>query len=282
MPWILTEIGRLSIHVHRTEIAEECVRLAKATGTDNTFIAVLEGRIHLRKQQSDQAVASFRRGVTMSQYDAWPHFHLGRLLIERGELQTAIDVLHAGEELEAKKWRPRRSLIVAIRTQLALAYLYNEDHAEADRWLNLVVDEDAGNPEVLRALAYLEAARGQTGVAERLLERLQVSNVRDRYKRAQIHLFRAMVHFGLGQKERASEEFSQASQSDPRNLFILFRWADTLVDLAREASSAGEADAANLFALRAKEIASRVLKYDRDNARALRLLERIADEFNVM
>jgi tetratricopeptide (TPR) repeat protein len=91
--WILTEVGRLSLNVHRDEIAEDALRIARASGTDNTFIATLEGKVWDRKKRPDEAIAAFRRGVALSEYDGWPHFYLGRILIAQGELADAINVL---------------------------------------------------------------------------------------------------------------------------------------------------------------------------------------------
>ena len=280
--WVVTEVGRLAMHAHRIEVAEDCVKIAKAAGADSPFIANLEGKIWLKRERPDKAIEAFRRGVESSRYDAWSHFYLGRTLIRQGDLPEAIEVLHAGDEVETGRWHPRRSVLVAIRTQLALAYLYSGDHEEAERWLGLAVEDDVGNPEVARALAFMEASRGDKDVAERALARLDPSLARDRSRRAQIHLFRALFLLGLGRREEASKEFSLASEKEPRNVYVLLRWSETLIGLAKDASSEGDKESSNLYALRAKDVAQKVLEFDKDNAKAMRLLERIADEFNVL
>jgi Tfp pilus assembly protein PilF len=279
--WILTEVGRLSLNVHRVEIAEDALRIAKANGTDSTFIATLEGLVWQRKNQPAEAIEAFRRGVHISEYDGWPHFYLGRLLIEQGHPGDAIGVLESGEEIETTRYRPRRRVLTAIRTQLALAYLHTDDVANADRWLAIVAEEDAANPEVARAFAYLRIKKGETDVASRALEDLDPSRAKNRHERAQIHLFRGLFYLSIGAAARASEEFNQANLADPQNVFVLLRWSETLLNMAREASGQGEPEAARVCADRVKEVARKVLKFDSDNQRALEILEQVYDEFHI-
>lgn len=279
--WVLTEVGRLALYVHRDEITENALEIAKATGQDNTFIATLEGKIWLRREMTEEAIASFQRGVQMAEHDAWPHFYLGRTYNEMGRFKDAIAVLQDGEEMESQRWHPRRRVLAAIRTQLALAYMYDDDMENAERWLGIVAEEDADNPEVARAFAYLKIKQGNEKLASRALSNLQPGKANNRHQRAQIHLFRALFYHSAGLKEKASEEFNQASLADPRNVFVLLRWAETLVEMAHEADAESKPEAARVCAERAQDVAGSVLKFDRDNADALRLLEQLSDDFNV-
>lgn len=278
--WILTEVGRLALHVHQVEVAEDAVKIAKATGTDSAFIAVLEGRILQRKEDAEGAVRAFRRATEIARYDGWPFFHLGRALVRRGELSEATEVLYRGEQIETQRYHPRSGALSAIRTQLAVAYLLQEEFENAQRWLELVAED--GSAEVARVTAYLDLRSGAKDAIQRVMKKLDPQRVKSRHDRAQVYLFRAMFYANIGNRELASEEFNQAHMADPRNVFVLLRWACTLIDIARDADSSGEREAARVCAERAQEVCKKVLEFDKDNTEALRLLERIADEFNVL
>ncbi len=278
--WVLTEVGRCALHVHQVEVAEDAVKIAKATGTDSPFIAVLEGKIFQRKEDMERAIAAFRRGTEISQYDGWPFFYLGRALVREGELPQAIEVLHRGENIETSRSRPRTSALSAIRTQLIVAYLLQDDIDNAQRWLELVADD--GTAEVARAMAYVDLRSGAKDAFQRTMARLDPQRVKSRHDKAQIHLFRGLFYLNSGNREQASEEFNRAHEADPRNVFVLLRWAAVLIEIARDASGEGEHEASRVCAERAKEVANKVLEFDKDNAQALALLEGISDEFNVL
>lgn len=281
--WILTEVGRLSLNVHRDEIAEDALRIARANGTDNTFIATLEGKIWDRRKRPDEAIAAFRRGVTLSEYDGWPHFYLGRILVAQGEFADAINVLEDGERIESSRYRPRRNVLAAIRTQLALAFLHSDDVANGERWLSIIVADDPGNPEIARAFAYLRVKKGEVDVASKALEELDPSRAKNRHERAQIHLFRGQFFLSVGERAKASEEFNLANLADPQNVFVLLTWAENLYEMAREATAEGEAgaEAARVCADRVRDVCEKVLEYDSDNPRAMDILERLYDQFGI-
>jgi len=50
--WILTEVGRRSMHIHREDLARNAIDIAKAIGHDSPFVAVLEGNIQLNTDRS--------------------------------------------------------------------------------------------------------------------------------------------------------------------------------------------------------------------------------------
>ena len=51
------------------------------------------------------------------------------------------------------------------------------------------------------------------------------------------------------------------------DVFVLLRWSETLLNIAREASGQGEPEAARVCAERVKDVALKVLKFDADNQR---------------
>ena len=267
------------------------MELVKRTGHDSPYLATLEGKILLRQSGEVAAAAAFRRGVALSEgesqpYDAWPHFFLGRTLLKVNQTEEAIDVLYRGEMILTSRRRPRRDLLIAIRTQLAIGYVYNDDLANAKRIFDLIAADDSGKPEVVWAFALYRAAAGDDGktgdLAKETLRELNPNSAKDRYDRCQIFLFRAMIYLGTGNKERASEEFSKAHQADPRNVFVLLRWANTLIELARQSDTDDEHQAARICAEHAKSLADKVLEFDKGNEDALALLERISDDFSIV
>ncbi|RIK77257.1 MAG: hypothetical protein DCC68_17730 [Planctomycetota bacterium] len=289
--WIVTEVGRLALHVHRTDIASECVALVRNTGHDSPYLATLEGKIALREGDNEGALKAFRRAVELIEVserwkDAWPHFFLGRTLIQLGQAEDAIDVLYSGETIASGKRRRNRRLLVAIRTQLAVAYVLSKDVDGARRIFDLLGAEESGSAEVVWAYALLLAATGDfanpSDLAKETLQRLNPTTARDRYGRCQVHLFRALVFLAIGNKGQASEEFAKANRDDPRNVFVLLRWAHTLIELAEDSRADGDDHAARMCAEHAKALADNVLKFHPGNAEALRILERLSDDFNVL
>ena len=283
--WVLSEVGRLALHIHRSEIAADAVTIVKAAGRDNSYLAVLEGRICIQNDDFDGAIQAFRRGVALSEADgrdAWPFLYLGRELLKGGEVDEAIDVLYRGETLETGQHRLHRNVLVAIRTQLAIAYLIAKELPSAQNYLKLVLDEDPGNPEVARANVFFKAVTGAEDVASSVAKGLDPRRARHRYERSQIHMYRGLFFLNTGNRERASEEFRLAHRADPRNVFVLLRWTETLIELARDLEIDRQFEASRYCAEQAKATAEKVLEFDRDNARARALLEKIADLFNVL
>ena len=207
-------------------------------------------------------------------------------MLKLGKIDEAIDVLFRGEVMLTGRNRARRGPLIAIRTQLAIAYVYDDDMSGAKRMFDLITADDTGSPEVVRAFALYRAAAGEAAnsqeLARQTLKDLQPSTARDRYGRCQVYLFRALIYLGIGNPGQASEEFSQAHQADPRNVFVLLRWANTLIDLARDSQSEGEHQAARICAEHAKSLADNVLEFDSSNDQAQSILEVLSDDFNVL
>jgi tetratricopeptide (TPR) repeat protein len=246
----------------------------------DAYISVLEGRILLKKGKPQDAIRVFQIGVDISERDGWPHFYLGRELIRQGDIPKAIEILEKGEEIEAGYGRHRWNLLVAIRTQLGIAYLLNGDLPNAETWLKLVAEE--GNPEVARAFACIRIKADKGVVTEKALSDLNPTKARDRFEKCQMHLFRGLFFLNAGIPGKASDEFRLASRADPRNLFVLLRWAESLLEIARDARAEGEHEAAHTCAEQAKTVVEKVLEFDKTNERALGILEKLCDEFNIL
>jgi transposase InsO family protein len=146
--------------------------------TAEAFGASCRRQVFERNRQPEKAIEAYRRGVRISEHDAWPHFYLGRALIEHGQPDQAKAVLEEGNRIEASRYRPRQNVLTALRSLLAMAYLHTDDTKNAERWLSLIAEEDAINPEVARAFAYTRrdlragGEREREGLRERTHENL--------------------------------------------------------------------------------------------------------------
>jgi len=276
--WIFTEVGRCALYFNRTDVAKSAVALAKVRGI-STYAFILEGKIHLKEQQPNEAINAFQNGVNISQSDGWPHFYLGRELLRKGVIDKAIEVLEEGEQIEHQRWKPRRNVLVAIRTQLGNAYLLDGDIEKAENWLKLIAEDPS--PEAARAFAYIRIKANEGVVTKNSLVDLDPKKAKGRFEKCQIYLIRGIFYLTAGMPAEASEEFRRASQADPRNLFVLLRWSQALVEIARDSKSERRPEIAHDCAEQAKTLAEKVLELDRMNKEALKILEKLYDEFNI-
>jgi Flp pilus assembly protein TadD len=104
------------------------------------------GRRAYLAERDDEAIASFRRAVYLSPYDAEAHLLLGRVYLRGGRDQEAVD------EFTISIWS-RDS--VAARLALAEAYLQTQNTAGARSELHNVLSREPSNPDARRLLARL-------------------------------------------------------------------------------------------------------------------------------
>ena len=102
------------------------------------------GRRAYLVERDDEAIASFRRAVYLSPYDAEAHLLLGRVYLRGGRHQEAID------EFTVSIWS-RDS--VAARLALAEAYIKTQNVAGARTELQVVLSREPANPDARRLLA---------------------------------------------------------------------------------------------------------------------------------
>ena len=102
------------------------------------------GRRAYLVERDDEAIASFRRAVYLSPYDAEAHLLLGRVYLRGGRHQEAID------EFTISIWS-RDS--VAARLALAEAYIQTQNMAGARTELQVVLSREPTNPDARRLLA---------------------------------------------------------------------------------------------------------------------------------
>jgi tetratricopeptide (TPR) repeat protein len=101
------------------------------------------GRRAYLVERDDEAIASFRRAVYLSPYDAEAHLLLGRVYLRGGRHQEAID------EFTISIWS-RDS--VAARLALAEAYIQTQNMAGARTELQVVLGREPTNPDAQRLL----------------------------------------------------------------------------------------------------------------------------------
>jgi tetratricopeptide (TPR) repeat protein len=104
------------------------------------------GRRAYLTERDDEAIASFRRAVYLSPYDAEAHLLLGRVYLRGGRQQEAID------EFTISVWSRDT---VAARLSLAEAYLQSQNATGARSELQVVLSREPSNAEARRLLARL-------------------------------------------------------------------------------------------------------------------------------
>lgn len=102
------------------------------------------GRRAYLVERDDEAIASFRRAVYLSPYDAEAHLLLGRAYLRGGRHQEAVD------EFTISIWS-RDS--VAARLALAEAYIQIQNMTGARSELQAVLGREPSNPDARRLLA---------------------------------------------------------------------------------------------------------------------------------
>ena len=101
------------------------------------------GRRAYLVERDDEAIASFRRAVYLSPYDAEAHLLLGRVYLRGGRHQEAVD------EFTISIWS-RDS--VAARLALAEAYIQTQNMPGARTELQVVLSREPTNPDARRLL----------------------------------------------------------------------------------------------------------------------------------
>jgi Flp pilus assembly protein TadD len=104
------------------------------------------GRRAYLVERDDEAIASLRRAVYLSPYDAEAHMLLGRVYLRGGRHPEAVD------EFTISIWSRDT---VAARLALAEAYIQSQNVAGARSELQVVISREPANPDARRLLARL-------------------------------------------------------------------------------------------------------------------------------
>ena len=133
----------LSVRAFR-RVESEIVAAGQRSQHELAAFHVDAGRRAYLVERDDEAIASFRRAVYLSPYDAEAHLLLGRVYLRGGRHQEAID------EFTISIWS-RDS--VAARLALAEGYIQTQNMAGARTELQIVLTREPTNPDARRLLA---------------------------------------------------------------------------------------------------------------------------------
>jgi tetratricopeptide (TPR) repeat protein len=133
----------LSVPAFR-RVETEIVSAGQRSQRELAAFHVDAGRRAYLVERDDEAMASFRRAVYLSPYDAEAHLLLGRVYMRGGRHQEAVD------EFTISIWS-RDS--VAARLALAEAYIQIQNMAGARAELQVVLSREPTNPDARRLLA---------------------------------------------------------------------------------------------------------------------------------
>jgi len=133
----------LSVRAFR-RVESEIVAAGQRSQQELAAFHVDAGRRAYLVERDDEAIASFRRAVYLSPYDAEAHLLLGRVYLRGGRHQEAID------EFTISIWS-RDS--VAARLALAEGYIQTQNMAGARTELQVVLSREPTNPDARRLLA---------------------------------------------------------------------------------------------------------------------------------
>jgi tetratricopeptide (TPR) repeat protein len=132
----------LSVRAFR-RVESEIVAAGQRSQQELAAFHMDAGRRAYLVERDDEAIASFRRAVYLSPYDAEAHLLLGRVYLRGGRHQEAID------EFTISIWS-RDS--VAARLALAEAYIQTQNMAGARTELQVVLSREPTNPDARRLL----------------------------------------------------------------------------------------------------------------------------------
>jgi len=279
--WLLSEISRIALSQGRDDITEKLLSIAKAANMEDTSILIVSGRMLLRRGDLNGAKEEFERALKLTRRNAWPFYFLGKTHLRLGRPDKAIDVLFEGETFIYDKEIQNERLLAAIRTQLGIAYLLSDEMELAEKTLEGLYYDRSEDPEVIRAYSLLSLKKEGVDKAHEAFRKLAEARIRSRYDRSQYHLFYGIFYLWIGEKGKASEEFSRAHKEDKNNVYIMMKLAKTYYEMAMESWIDGEVEIAQQYAKDCGTIAKKILEFDEDNEVANDLQLRLYDRFEI-
>ena len=278
--WLLSQLARTALTQSRLDVSKELIRTAKQAGLEDVSILLVEGRMHLRRHKLDDAEEAFSRAKQLTERNPWPFFYLGRTYVVMGRLDEAIDVLFDGEQFIHDKPRRNKNALNAIRTQLGVAYLYDDRIDLAAPIIESLFEDNPNSPEVIRAYAALTIKRDGIEDAHRALEKLREARIKSRHDRCQFHLLYGLFCLGIGDRSGAAREFGRAHEADRSNVFVMIKQAQTLLDIAVEQWAEGLSSHKEYVA-DCRDLIRQILKFDVDNEKGLQLMHELRKHFGV-
>ena len=275
---LLAELAIVALTQSQDKIAEKLVSIAREARVEDESILIVEGRIYMRRRELDKAEIAFSRAKQLTKRNPWPFFYLGRTYLRLGRLDDAIDVLYDGDIFCHEVQTRSRRAVSAIRTQLGIAYLLQDEIELAAPLIESVVQDDSSSPEVARAYAALTIKREGIEEAHKALKKLEGAGIRNRQDRCQYHLFCGLFYLGIDDKAAASREFSKALAADRQNVFVMMKQARTLFDIALGLWTDGQ-DGHREIVNDCANLVRQILRFDSDNTEGMELLDALRAKF---
>jgi len=275
----LSDLARISLTQHQDTTVKQLIALARSAGVEDESILVVEGRIYLRQHELYEAERVFARARQLTRKNPWPFYYLGSTYQRMGRLDDAIDMFEQGLEFfYGHELRGRRALS-AIRTQLGLSYLFNDNLEAAAQHLDYLIEEDSSSPEVIRAYAALTIRRDGIQMAEKAFQRLSKAKIRNRFDKCQFHLFYGLFYLGIDNPHEASYQFGLAHAADRSNVYVMMKWARTLYDIATERTLDGD-EMHKGYVSDCKRLVQKILEFDPDNPEGVSLMNSLHQFFD--
>lgn len=279
--WLLSDIARTALSQGRDDIAEELIGIAKVANMEDTSILLVSGRMLLRRGELLDAEEKFKDARKLTKRNPWPYYYLGKTYIRQGEIEKAIDALFEGEQFIYDNNIRNANVLTAIRTQLGIAYIFDERIDLASPILERLFEDERDDPEVMRAYAMMSLKKEGIQKAHEAYKRLKEAEIKSSYDRSQYHLFYGLFYLGIGEKGKASEEFSKAHKADRNNVYVMMKLAKTYFEMATESWIDGDVDIAKTYATDCGEIVKKILEFDHDNVTGRHLQEDLYNKFGI-
>jgi Tfp pilus assembly protein PilF len=279
--YLLSQISRISLSQGRDDIAEDIIATAQAANMEDTSILIVSGRMLLRRNDLQNAEDKFLSALQKTKRNPWPFFYLGRIYMRLGEFDKAIDILYDGEQFIYNNNIRNERALAAIRTQLGIAYLLDDNLDLAEQTIKGLYSERKKDPEVIRAYALITIKKEGIEKAFEAFQKLSEVKIRSRFDRAQFHLYYGIFYLGVGDKGNASIEFTKAHAADKNNVYIMMKLAKTYYDMAIEGHIDGETDISQGYANDCALIVKKILEFDSDNQTAIDLQIDIYHNFKI-
>lgn len=284
--YFLSDLERAALSLGERHRVDEILEIARAEGVEDTAVAIIRGKRHLRLHEYQEAIDSFARAKEMSVRNAWPFFYLGRVYSKAGDNDEAIEALEDGQEFFYKQDCRSMLALGKIQGLLAQTYLLSGKDDEAEALIGLLRQRDKGNAEYARADAMLRLKKDGITQASEAFRRLSAAEVSGSGDRCSLHLYYALFLIRTDQREEANEQFMRAHNADQTNIFVLLKWAENLFELAdsgagEQGDSTDELDGPPRFAELCGQRLSEALALSPRNQKARDLQETLYSRFKI-
>ena len=275
---LLVDLDKISLSQFDDRLAERLVEIARSAGVENTSVLLVKGRLHLRRREFNDAEASFERARELTEKNPWPYFYLGRVLMRRGGLDDAVQVLEEGIDFFYNVGSRNRRALNALRGQLGQAHLYAGRYDLAESHINFLSEDDPMRPETVQLRAALAVKTDGVDKARKEFQRLSATRIRNNFERCQFHLLYGLFYAAIDNRSEAARQFETAHRADRANVFVMMKWARTLYDSAVDTYLEGD-DTHQTYVKQCAQLVEQILNFDPNNGEGISLMEDLHRKF---